>query len=485
LPSPEQIFWQRAEVGAMITFNMQTWGFMPVGYNGSVPAASTFVIPTPDAIDSWVRAAASFGAKYAVLTATHRSGFALWPTKAHSYSVANAQCSGLGDGSGQCDKDILGLFVSACRKHGLIPSVFWTQRFCFFYGVYNFGTTADHWKQPLFDVAMLTELEELAEYGFEEIWLNGALEHDTSKDVPPLLALRLRELFPRAICHSCLGISQEILSPGQGMGVRWMGNEDARMPLPSWGAVNTSALASAKHHYGGNPFGDVYMPPSCDTVLRKHTWWAGIGGDHICGNYTSCRLKTSAEVVQDYLYSVGRSCNYVLNIAPGTDGMIMSEELAVYADAGRQIQQLFAHPMLQGSEVYFPPATTPGAARQAVLDLTSGPLNITLALLVLEEDLSAGQRIGAFKVEAVQSILLADTGMVLASGTSIGHKRILRIGHNCSSTEIPVHIGLGCGINTTFEAVALIITISPLPGLELAKFPLRTVQLFNISNMQV
>jgi alpha-L-fucosidase len=95
VPTPEQLEWMDLEVGAMITWNLQTT-CSPKG--GSVPVTSQqcqaspkLYIPTPEATsewdpdkldtDEWARVAASFGAKYIVLVADHMAGFALWGTK--------------------------------------------------------------------------------------------------------------------------------------------------------------------------------------------------------------------------------------------------------------------------------------------------------------------------------------------------------------------------------------------------------------------
>ena len=40
--------------------------------------------------DQWVRTAVAAGARYALLTAKHGTGFCLWPTKVHDYHVGNA-----------------------------------------------------------------------------------------------------------------------------------------------------------------------------------------------------------------------------------------------------------------------------------------------------------------------------------------------------------------------------------------------------------
>jgi alpha-L-fucosidase len=59
--------------------------------------------------DQWVSTAKSFGAKYYVLVADHFSGFSLYPTSAHNYSIAHTIW---GDGK----RDIVQEFVSSCRK---------------------------------------------------------------------------------------------------------------------------------------------------------------------------------------------------------------------------------------------------------------------------------------------------------------------------------------------------------------------------------
>ena len=53
-------------------------------------------------------AAKSFGAKYYVLVADHFSGFSLYPTTAHNYSIAH---------SPECpSRNIIADFVTACQR---------------------------------------------------------------------------------------------------------------------------------------------------------------------------------------------------------------------------------------------------------------------------------------------------------------------------------------------------------------------------------
>ncbi len=55
------------------------------------------------------------GVKYAVLTTRHTSGFCLWDSKVSQFDVASSPFK----------KDVVQLFVDACRKHDIKP--------CFYY----------------------------------------------------------------------------------------------------------------------------------------------------------------------------------------------------------------------------------------------------------------------------------------------------------------------------------------------------------------
>jgi len=60
--------------------------------------------------DEWISEAGNAGMKYFLITAKHHDGFALWPTKASTYNVAEATPFG---------RDVLGELTDACRKHGI------------------------------------------------------------------------------------------------------------------------------------------------------------------------------------------------------------------------------------------------------------------------------------------------------------------------------------------------------------------------------
>jgi len=77
----------------------------PEQYHSS---AATFD-PTEWDPKALARRAADAGMRYAVLTAKHHSGYAMWPTRTMDWSVAGSPC----------DRDLVGDFVGAMRAEGL------------------------------------------------------------------------------------------------------------------------------------------------------------------------------------------------------------------------------------------------------------------------------------------------------------------------------------------------------------------------------
>src|SRR5919201_591878 len=77
--------YEEMQFGVSYHFSMNT--FTGDDYEtGKVPA-STYN-PTPLDVRQWIRVAHDVGARYAVLTAKHMSGFCLWDAKDYDYDVA-------------------------------------------------------------------------------------------------------------------------------------------------------------------------------------------------------------------------------------------------------------------------------------------------------------------------------------------------------------------------------------------------------------
>ena len=83
-----------------------------------------------------VRAAKDTGAKFAVITATHETGFAIYQSDVNPYSLRALKWR---DGKG----DIVGEFVETCRKCGLMPGIYIGIRWNSLYGIHNFKAEGD------------------------------------------------------------------------------------------------------------------------------------------------------------------------------------------------------------------------------------------------------------------------------------------------------------------------------------------------------
>ena len=87
--------------------------------------------PTQLNTDQWVQAAKAAGAKFAVLTATHETGFAIYQSDVNPYCLKAVKWR---DGKG----DIIRDFVNSCRKYDIMPGIYVGIRWNSLFGVHNF-----------------------------------------------------------------------------------------------------------------------------------------------------------------------------------------------------------------------------------------------------------------------------------------------------------------------------------------------------------
>ncbi len=104
--------YEELQFGVSYHFSMNT--FTGDDYEtGKVPA-STYN-PTHLDVRQWIRVAKELGARYAILTAKHMSGFCLWDSEGYDYDVAN---------SGN-KTDVVAAFMAACKEYGLQPGFYY------------------------------------------------------------------------------------------------------------------------------------------------------------------------------------------------------------------------------------------------------------------------------------------------------------------------------------------------------------------------
>ncbi|MEK0314928.1 alpha-L-fucosidase [Cohnella sp. 56] len=396
LPTARQLEWADAEIGVIIHYDIQV--FEP-GYEwraqwGYTPSTQLFQPEDLDT-DQWIEAAKSAGATYAVLVAKHCSGFSLWPTEAHDYSVRSTPWR---DGQG----DIVGDFVQSCRKYGLRPGLYYSVSANAHYRVDNPGLVKNgsEAEQQAYNEAVIRQVTELwTRYGpLFEIWFDGGTLPVEAGG--PDVAGALRRLQPDAVCfQGPLGFPSL---------VRWSGNEDGSAPDPCWSRadyerrVTENGLAPSSG--GGNPEGEVWAPAEADLPNRREQWFWYEGEDHL--------LIPVDELVERYYTSVGRNANLMIGMVIDRRGRVPDADAAQFAAFGEAVRRKFAHAL----------GETEGRGYELTLELEQAPATLVNQVTVMEQ-LAEGERIRAYRIEGLAA---GGVWMPLCEGRSIGHKRIER-----------------------------------------------------------
>lgn len=387
-PSPSQLAWQEMELGMF--FHLDMFTFKPGWFfrddpDAGVPPAELF---NPVALDTdqWIEAAVALGAKYAVLTAKHCSGFCLWPTATYPYSVKQSPWRG---GQG----DIVGDFIASCRRAGLLPGLYCSFPANWYLRVDGPGRvlSGDPEEQQAYARVYGQHLRELwSGYGeLGELWFDGSLlsPEDGGLDIGPLV----RELQPNA------NIFQSPYAT-----IRWVGNEDGVAPDPCWATVAVLDQTGGKEG-GGDPEGATWCPSEVDTTLLIRDSLGGWFWQPGCEE----RMRPLDELLQVYRHSVGRNSNLLLNATPNPQGLIPAEHLARYVELGREIERRYGHPL----------ARTAGEGESVTLEVPDGA---TINGAILQEDISHGERVRAYVLEAQ----VGEQWRPVAEGTCLGHKKI-------------------------------------------------------------
>lgn len=180
--------------------------------------------PTKLSTDQWLRAAKSFGAKYAVLTLDHFSGFLLWPTKTnYSYSVKSSDWR---NKTGDVALD----FIQSCAKYGIKHAFYYSVNKNWYMNVSNHRAPSPG-AQTVYNRIIEQQIRELlnpsSKYANPFLfWFDAGIVSGISPNVVPIF----HSLAEDIICLKCPASSGIA-------GARWIGNERAVASLPVWYAV--------------------------------------------------------------------------------------------------------------------------------------------------------------------------------------------------------------------------------------------------------
>ena len=404
-PTPAQLAWQDAELGVLVSYELHTFGDgrydQPKARVEPVDDVDRFA-PTELDTDQWVRAAKAAGARFAILTASHESGFRLWQSDANPYCLKAVRW-----GNGQ--RDIVGEFHASCVEHGLLPGIYLGTRWNAQLGVYDFRVTErSSLTQDEYNRLIEAEVEEICtRYGdWFEFWFDGGA-HGPEQGGPDVLGIVERHQ-PDAVFYHNLERAD----------ARWGGSESGTVPYPCWarfpypvtGAGESARAEIAKDGFRllkhGDPEGPYWLPAMSDAPLRGnggHEWFWEPGDEHL--------LLPVSDLVDRYCRSVGHNSTLILGITPDTRGLLPDADVARLAEFGAAVRRMFENEIAAAATI--PPGHEVAIPFDAPADV---------AVAVLQEDIRHGERVHRYELQIRED----GEWRTLADGSCIGHQRIHR-----------------------------------------------------------
>ena len=124
----------RSDLGVVFHYDLHVFDGLVYGQgNNRINPIEDYNIFHPDQLntDQWIQSAKAAGAKFAILTATHETGFGLWQSDVNPYCMKALKWR---DGKGDIVRD----FVNSCRKYGVQPGIYIGIRWNSLLGIHNF-----------------------------------------------------------------------------------------------------------------------------------------------------------------------------------------------------------------------------------------------------------------------------------------------------------------------------------------------------------
>lgn len=421
LPNERQLAWQKAELGVVFHYDLHVFDGEKYnqGRNRITPIADYNIFnPTHLDVEQWVLTAKAAGARFAILTATHETGFALFQSEYNPYSLKAVEW-------GEGKRDIVREFVDACRKHELEPGIYIGIRWNSFFGVHDFvvdgeGKMQENRQQYYNKMVegMVTEI--CTNYGpLFKIWFDGGASHP-EKGAPDVLSI-VQKYQP-----NCLFYHNNQLAEA-----RWGGSETGTVGYPCWATfpfaytgsgesapkgIADNGFALLKH---GDPDGKYWMPAMSDAPLRgyngRHEWfWEPHDEKHIF---------PLQNLVDMYYKSVGRNSTLILGLTPGPDGLMPEQDAVRMKEFGEEIRRRFNKPIHREE----------GTGNTIEINLhTAADIN----QIVLQENIANGEKVRRFLVE----VKVHGRWQALFEGESIGQKFIYVLPEKIKSEHFRIRV---------------------------------------------
>jgi len=376
-PTQRQLDFMSWEMGIFFHFGIRSFFLGHRDWDNKEMPASGF---NPDNLDceQWIRTAKEAGMNYAILTAKHHDGFAVWPSKYTDYSVANSPWK---DGKG----DVITEYVAACRKYDMKVGIYYSPA--------QWGGKISFKEESEYDDYFINQISEiLTNYGqIDYLWFDGCGSENHKYDEPRIIAA-IRGMQPNILIFN-------MWDPD----TRWIGNEDGYTPYPNPNAVTSvdfSVMTSDKDQLGDL----MFLPGECDFKMRSEWFDCALNEDTI---------KTLGELIGIYELSVGRGANFLLNIGPTREGVLPELDTKLLLKFGGEIRRMYGKSIESFSEM---------KQENGAYVITSDE-NTLVNRVVICEDLTNGESVKEFKVYAHMPYS-TNQKLYVYSGYTIGNKAI-------------------------------------------------------------
>lgn len=403
VPSQRQLDWFEVGFYAFIHFGVNTFTDREWGL-GDEP--EEIFNPTKLNCDQWVEAIKAAGMKGMILTAKHHDGFCLWPSKYTEHSVKNSPFQG----------DVVKEAAEACKRGGI--------KFGFYLSPWDrnselYGTDAynDYFCNQLTE--LLTEYGDIFCVWFDNACGEGPNGKKQIYDFPRYIEL-IRKYQPNAVIFNDYGPD-----------TRWCGNEAGTARDSEWAVVPGELCKYSQVQTNPGPMADkgdlsylyntakkigdlnvimfsrglTFTPAEIDTSIRRGWFW-----------HAKEEPRSLETLFHIYVSSVGGNCCLNLNIPPTTEGLLDERDVKRLKELGDLIRERF------GKEI--PTVLKKRGEKDTVQQeyeiVFEEPANSVHAV-VLEEDLTHGQRIEGFQ------LLREDGGYAdypVYEGNTVGNRKI-------------------------------------------------------------
>ena len=433
VPSAQQLAWHEMEYYAFVHFNMNTFTDLEWGLGGEPPE-----LFNPTALDTrqWARIAKEAGMKAIILTAKHHDGFCLWPSAYTEHSVKNSPWK---NGQG----DVIRELAEACKEYGLKMGLYlspWDRN----HAAYGSPEYLTYYRKQMEEI--------LSNYGeVFEFWVDGANGGDgyygganETRNVDRSTYYDWENTFALARSYQPDIVS---FSDG-GPEIRWVGNENGFAQKTNWAPLRRDefapGVADTKALGTGQIDGTHWVAAECDVSIRPG-WYYHESQDTL--------VKSLDHLLDIYYKSVGRNANLLLNLPVDRRGLVHENDAAALMELRKTLDETFANNLATDALVTTSNSRGKGYEAELLLDgnkdsywatedgVIQGNIildfgkEISFNRLLLQEHITLGQRVKTFKVEA----LIAGEYQEIASETTIGYKRILRL-PNTNSSKLKISI---------------------------------------------